>query len=106
MVYRNMLLCDNDLFLQGVSFKRAKIYVSNLKSNTFLAKARPHWSQAWREKFLVTLTSVDDPVLLLSSCRRVCGVWLPGDVLVVEEEELRWCMCFSLRRVSGGLTGR
>lgn len=63
---------------------------SQLKSNTFLAKARPHWSQAWREKFLVTLTSVEeDPVPLLSdwaSCRRVCGVWLLGEVV---EEELR-----------------
>ena len=57
---------------------------------------------------MVTLTSVedDDPVPLLSdwvSCRRVCGVWLLGGVV---EEELRWCVCFSLRRVSGGLMGR
>lgn len=49
-----------------------------------------------------------------ASCRRVCGVWLLGEeevvvvvVLVEEEEEelLRWCVCFSLRRVSGGLMG-
>lgn len=39
-----------------------------------------------------------------ASCRRVCGVWLLGEVAA--EEELRWCMCFSLRRVSGGLIGR
>lgn len=46
-----------------------------------------------------------------ASCRRVCGVWLLGEgevvvlVLVEEEELLRWCVCFSLRRVSGGLMG-
>lgn len=56
---------------------------------------------------MVTLTSVDDvPVPLLSdwaSCRLVCGGWWLGKVV---EEELRWCVCFSLRRVSGGLMGR
>lgn len=78
----------------------------SLKSNTFLAKARPHWSQACREKFLVTLTSVEDVPLLSdwASCRRVCGVWLLGKV--EEEEELRWCVCLSLRRVIGGVAGR
>lgn len=77
-------------------------------TNTFLAKARPHWSQACSEKFLVTLTSVDvDPVLPLSpSCRRVLGVATEDEVVDEEEKELRWCMCFSLRRVSGGLGAR